>query len=142
VKRLLTVICVFILILSGCSAGRKEVCFKEHCFDAELAVTPKERARGLMFKKELGRDQGMLFIFESEEIRPFWMKNTLMPLDIIWMNKDKEVAFMKKDAQPCKDGPCPLVHPTKKSKYVLELKGGTADKIGLMIGDKLIFDVK
>ncbi len=141
-KRSLILIFASIVLLCGCGPGMKEVCFKENCFNAELAVTPKERARGLMFREELDADRGMLFIFDSEGIHPFWMKNTLIPLDIIWMDKDKEVVFIKRAAQPCRDGTCPLIHPTKKAKYVLEVNGGTAENIGLNVGDKLSFDVE
>ena len=64
---------------------------------------------GLMFRENMDSDRGMLFIFEKEGEYPFWMKNTLIPLDIIWINKDKEVVFISENAQPCEEGkPCLL----------------------------------
>lgn len=141
-KRLFTAMLVCALMLYGCGTAAKEVYFGDHRFEVELAVTPKQRARGLMFRKKLDEDKGMLFIFEEEGIHPFWMKNTFIPLDIIWADKNKKVVFIKRDAQPCKDGPCSLAHPTKKAKYVLEVNGGIAGRIGLGVGDSLAFDIK
>lgn len=74
----------------------KQICFQENCFEVELAITTEEITKGLMFRKELPQNKGMLFIFAKEGIRSFWMKNTLIPLDIIWLNKNKEVVFIKK----------------------------------------------
>ncbi|MCX5886806.1 MAG: DUF192 domain-containing protein [Proteobacteria bacterium] len=66
-------------ILFGCRDPQQpHVCINDHCFQVELAVTPDARARGLMFRKHLDKDRGMLFIFEEEDIHPFWMKNTLL----------------------------------------------------------------
>lgn len=144
-KRLSVLIAIFLLILQGCGrTGSDEytVCFGEHCFDVEVAFNARERARGMMFREDLDSDRGMLFIFEREGIYPFWMKNTLIPLDIIWLDTEKKVVFISKNTQPCGDGPCPLIHPTGKAKYVLELNSGMSEKIGLNITDTLSFDVK
>ncbi|MDD2665965.1 MAG: DUF192 domain-containing protein [Methanocellales archaeon] len=119
---------------------QNQVCIKGTCFYVELATTPDERARGLMFREHLDPDKGMLFIFEEEGVHPFWMKNTLIPLDIIWISEDKEVVFISKNTQPCEADICPSINPDKKAKYVLEVNGGVSDKIGLRVGDKaLIF---
>ena len=69
------------------------------------------------------------------------MKNTLIPLDIIWLSKEKEVVFIKKEAQPCGDGNCPIISPDKEAKYVLEIKGGVANEIGLKAGEVLVFEI-
>ena len=118
----------------------KVICFEKHCFSVEVALKNEERQRGLMFREFLGEKEGMLFIFEKEGIYPFWMKNTLLPLDIIWINESKEVVFISKNNQPCIENNCNLITPGKKAKYVLELNAGTADKINLKAGDKLIFN--
>jgi len=138
---------IFFLILkmilfSFHSKNQSKVCFKNNCFTVELAKTTQERALGLMFRKELDPDKGMLFIFENEGQYRFWMKNTFINLDIIWINKDKEVVSISKNIQPCKSDPCPVVSSDKKARYVLELNGGTADKIGLNVGDNAIFDTE
>ena len=120
---------------------KSRVCIGDNCFYVELVATPYERARGLMFRKHMDPDSGMLFIFEEEDEYPFWMKNTLIPLDMIWINKDREVVFIGKNVQPCESGICPMINPGKKAMYVLELNGGVSDKIGLSVGDKVTFDI-
>lgn len=117
-----------------------EVCFKNNCFKVELAVTPEEQKQGLMFRKNLKQNEGMLFVFKEEGEHPFWMKDTLIPLDIIWINQNKEVVFMSENTQPCSENHCASINPDKKAQYVLELKGGRVRDIGLKIGDKM--DIK
>ncbi len=94
-----------------------------------------------MFREHLEPDEGMLFVFEEEGVHPFWMKNTLIPLDIIWIDNDRSVVFVSKNTPPCEQEPCPTINPGKKAKYVLEVCGGTADRIGLKVGDRLVFQV-
>src|SRR3989344_7880186 len=72
-------------IISG-----SRVCFEEDCFFVEIADENAERMKGLMNRTSMDADRGMLFIWEEEEIYSFWMKDTLIPLDMIWLNKDKE----------------------------------------------------
>ncbi|MBN2120562.1 MAG: DUF192 domain-containing protein [Candidatus Omnitrophica bacterium] len=130
----------FLVYLAGCKDFKQNrVCFKNNCFNVELAVEPAERARGLMFRESLDYNKGMLFVFEDEREYPFWMKNTLIPLDIIWIDADKEVVFIKNNAEPCKSEACPSVYPGRIAKYVLELSSGVARDIGLKAGNKLIF---
>jgi len=133
----------FLTSAIGCNSSRQStVWFEKHCFYVELARTPEERARGLMFREHLDPDKGMLFIFDWEAVHPFWMKNTLIPLDIIWINRNGEVVFISKDTQPCEQEPCPTINPYRKAKYVLEVCGGTADNIGLAVGDKLTLHIR
>ena len=114
-----------------------QVCFDEKCFSVELARTSAEQVRGLMFRKELGQNQGMLFIYDQEKELPFWMKNTLIPLDIIWIDREQRVVFVKEMALPCVPDPCPLIDPKAKARYVWEIPGGRARAIGLKVGDQL-----
>jgi len=109
---------------------------RENCFSVEIAKTETQREKGLMDRKELDKDKGMLFIFEKEGIYPFWMKNTLIPLDIIWINSNNKVVFFSQNVQPCKSLICPSVVPSTKAKYVLEVNAGISEKIGLKIGDE------
>lgn len=123
-------------------AGDKEenrACFKDECFYMELAKTASEKNKGLMFRDSLAEDRGMLFIFESEGIYPFWMKNMKFPLDIIWLNGEKEVVFIAKGEKPCQNDFCPLIDPGKKATYVLEINAGLSDAIGLKIGEEVDF---
>ena len=118
-----------------------EVCFRNNCFSVEIAKTRISQANGLMFRRELAPESGMLFVFDDEASRSFWMKNTLIPLDMIFFNKDKEVVSIAKNVQPCETEECPRIKPTEKAKYVLELNANIADQIDLKIGDKLDFNL-
>lgn len=113
------------------------ICFKDNCFEVELALTSKQKEKGLMFRKDLSRDKGMLFVYNNEIISSFWMKNVNFPLDIIWISENKEVVFISKNTLPCLTENCPSIKPTEKAKYVLEIKGGISEEIGLKVGDKL-----
>ena len=117
-----------------------QVCFSSHCFNAEIADSLKTQKVGLMFRKTLKKDEGMMFIFPEENIYTFWMKNTLIPLDIIWMDQNKEVVFISENNQPCQSDPCPSIDPEVKAKYVLEINAGLSKEIGLSVGDKLEFN--
>ena len=117
------------------------VCFRDHCFDVELAVKPSEQRSGLMFREGLDLDKGILFIFKEEKEHSFWMKNTLIPLDIIWINSNKEIIFISENTLPCKEDSCPIILPIEKAKYVLEINGGMAKQINLILGDKIDFDI-
>ena len=113
------------------------VCFKDYCFSVELAITSRERSNGLMFRESLDPEKGMLFVFEKEGKHALWMKNTLISLDIIWINENKEIVFINENTQPCKEQPCPIIEPAENAKYVLEINGGISKKIGLIVGDKI-----
>ena len=130
----------FLIILPLQAAGKQnKVCFKEHCFTAELAKTTQEHAQGLMFRKQMDAGEGMLFIFPSEGAHPFWMKNTYIPLDIIWLDRNKEVVFIKEKAQPCREEKCPLIEPDRLASYVLEINAGWVEAMRIKIGDCLNF---
>ncbi len=115
------------------------VCFKSECFAVEIASNQEQRERGLMFREHLDQGNGMLFVFESEGDYPFWMKNTKIPLDMIWMNQNKYIVYITKNAQPCIKDPCQQINPGKNALYVLEVNAGTADSLGMKEGDKLNF---
>ena len=137
-------IAFFPLLVSalGCSTPKQSsVRFEKHRFLVELATTPDQRARGMMFRQNMDEDKGMLFIFDEEEVQPFWMKNTYIYLDIIWIDRSRKVVFISRNTPPCTEEPYHSINPGKKAMYVLELRGGTADKIGLDVGDELILDI-
>ena len=97
----------------------------------EIANTPKMRSLGLMYRKKLGEQEGMLFIFPDEEKRSFWMKNTYVPLDMIFISSDGKVLHIVKNAVPLTETPRKCDDP---AKYVLEIPGGMADKLGIVEG--------
>jgi uncharacterized protein len=103
----------------------------------DIADTTEERARGLMYKKSIPENYGMFFIFEQEQEQNFWMKNTLIPLDMVFFDRNYKVVKIAHDAQPCRKDPCMVYASDKPAKYVLEVNGGTADRLGLKEGDGL-----
>lgn len=105
-------------------------------FDIEIANTPQQIQRGLMYRKQMDENKGMLFIFEYEDFWKFWMKNTYIPLDIIYINKDKEIVDIKKNTTPLS---LKSLTPYEKSLYVLEINGGMCDKYKIKIGNKINF---
>ncbi|MFA5992328.1 MAG: DUF192 domain-containing protein [Candidatus Pacearchaeota archaeon] len=116
-----------------------KVCLKQTCFDVEMAKTPMERERGLMFRKNLSENSGMVFVFENEDKYGIWMKNMQIPIDIIWIGKDKKVVYVKENAQPCKNTFCEVYVPNTEALYVLELKAGTISERGIGGGDAVGF---
>ena len=106
---------------------------------AELAVTEEERAKGLMFRDKILPDQAMLFVFEKAGIHSFWMKNTLVSLDMLWLDDEKRIIHIEANVPPCREEPCPSYGPLRAARYVLELKGGVAAELGLKISDRVMF---
>ena len=104
----------------------------------EIADDPGERQQGLMHREHLDPDAGMLFLFENERKQSFWMKNTLIPLDIIFINNNYEIINIAK-AVPCKEDPCDHYPSSAPAKYVLEVNAGFAEEKGIMPGDKVEF---
>jgi len=104
---------------------------------AEIADTPQLWARGYMFRREVGKDEGMVFIFPEPSFHPFWMKNTLVPLDIVWMDDSRTIVHIEAEAPPCKADPCPSYGPLRLVSSVLEVRAGTAAAEGLKVGDRL-----
>jgi len=115
--------------------SQASLCIKGSCFSVEIVDTPEERARGLMFRESLAPESGMLFVFGQEGRQGFWMKNTLIPLDIIWMDGAGRVVYISRNAQPCGPASCPVIEPDAKASYVLEISGGMADRLGIAAGD-------
>jgi uncharacterized membrane protein (UPF0127 family) len=105
----------------------------------EIADTPDLRQRGLMFRKEMAPSEGMVFIFEEEGFYPFWMKNTLIPLDMVWLDSNRRVVSIAHSVPPCKADPCPNYAPTADALYVVELVSGFANQHNVKNGDVLEF---
>ena len=105
----------------------------------ELETTPYQWAKGLMFRENLVDDTGMLFVFPSEGTRTFWMKDTLIPIDIVFISKDLVVTDIKENFEPCPTSQfiCPTYSSKKLSQYVLEVNAGFVLKNIIKIGDKI-----
>jgi uncharacterized membrane protein (UPF0127 family) len=106
--------------------------------DIEIADDEYETQTGLMYRTELGENQGMLFIFPDVQMRSFYMKNTKIPLDIIYIDENKGIVSIQKNAKPYDERSLPSEAP---AKYVLEINAGLSDEWELAQGDKIIFEV-
>lgn len=106
-------------------------------FVAEIADTPERWQRGYMNRAEVGENEGMIFVFPYPEVHPFWMKNTLVPLDILWLDERLSIVHLEAMVPPCRKDPCPNYGPARKVRFVLELRGGTAARHGLKPGDPI-----
>jgi len=127
-----------LILINGCSLEIQKICFEENCFDVEVADSESERAKGLMNRTNLLEYKGMLFVFDFEGIYGVWMKDTLIPLDIIWINSNKEVVFIQENAQPCKEK-CEIYKNNQKALYVLEMNAGKAKELDIKIEDTAKF---
>ncbi|MFH0820710.1 MAG: DUF192 domain-containing protein [Candidatus Peregrinibacteria bacterium] len=112
----------------------------EHRLRVSLASTPDERAMGLMFVKKLSKNGGKLFIFDQPEVVSFWMKNTRIPLDMIFIGEDYKIKSIVHDVPPCPKGTeaCTTYPSTEPVKYVLEVEAGYAEKHQIQVGDELL----
>ncbi len=106
-------------------------------FPVELATDDASRQHGLMMRTALAPDHGMLFVFPHTGPQAFWMKNTLIPLDILYFDAERRLVSMQVDVPPCKADPCPTYPSDAPAIYVLELSAGTARRIGAQPGDVL-----
>lgn len=106
----------------------------------EIAADDETRAEGLMWRDQLRPGTGMLFFFPQDGEYSFWMKNTRIPLDIIWIDSTRRVAAVKFNVPPCEIENCPSYGPNATSRYVLEVAGGVAQAHGLKAGDQLKFE--
>lgn len=107
-----------------------QVCNDQECFTVELARTQAEQTYGLMNRTYMAETSGMVFVFDASAIHSFWMKNTLIPLDMLWINEKYTVVHII-TAQPCKTKSCPIYTPETSAKYVLEINAGMAAKYGI-----------
>ena len=138
-----TLLLLWFVVCIGCSKTKatRELYFVTSKGDtpviaAEIADTTSTRALGLMYRRELAHDQGMLFVFPSEDMRSFWMKNTYLELDIIYMDKKGEVVSIIHRARPLTETPRLSAAP---SQYVVEVAAGLAKKWGVDAGDSMRF---
>ena len=112
-----------------------QVCFGSECISVEIAETREERVQGLMFRQELGEREGMLFVFPTEGVYTFWMKNTFIPLTVIWVNNEFEVVDVQ-DAVPCTTNACKRYTPKASARYVVEVNSEFVRDL-IRVGDKV-----
>lgn len=107
---------------------------KAHRFKVEVAGTEEEQAKGLMFRTEMGADEGMIFPMDPPRGASFWMRNTVIPLDLIFVGPDGRISNIAANAIPYNETPLTSVGPVKA---VLELNGGRAAQLGIVAGDRV-----
>lgn len=105
---------------------------ESHFFEVEIATTPEEQAKGLMHRTSLGADEGMLFVYPSPVETAFWMKNTLIPLDMIFIDDQRKIVRITANTRPMSLTPRPAPSPVIG---VLEINGGRAAELGIQVGD-------
>ena len=147
-KKFVVILLVFMLVfLANCAKISEEI-QKEIFIDngeglirinAEIADDNHERMNGLMFRENLEENSGMLFIFENEEMQTFWMKNTMIPLDIIFIGNNFEIVDIK-SAEPCSKDPCKLYASSGPARYILEVNAGFAADNKINVDDMLILN--
>ncbi|GAB2765211.1 hypothetical protein GCM10027275_03140 [Rhabdobacter roseus] len=113
------------------SAGKKIL-----TIDVEIAENEAERAKGLMYRPYLPDSVGMLFVFERADPHSFWMKNTAMPLDIIYVGADKKIISIQKNTTPYSEQSLPSFG---DAQYVVEVNAGFTDRQGIKVGDSILF---
>ncbi|MEX0924228.1 MAG: DUF192 domain-containing protein [Rhodovibrionaceae bacterium] len=140
------VILLFAIALAGVALAQ-EISFSEstleietaegerHRFDIELAVTAQQRSLGLMFRKDLAADAGMLFIYPRPQVITMWMQNTPLPLDMIFIGQDNRIAKIVERTIPYSTA---TISSGQTVKAVLEVNGGAAERLGFEVGDRVI----
>jgi len=143
-RRIVLIWTLLFLFPVACDAGLTSVQIvspdgkPRQTFKAELALTPAVQEQGLMFRKELGADRGMLFVFPENTHTAFWMKNTLIPLDMVFIGSDRHIVSIVENATPQTTTPREAAGPYQ---YVLEIEGGRSQALGIQAGDKVDFDL-
>jgi uncharacterized membrane protein (UPF0127 family) len=132
------------LSLAGLLAGNGRfvtIYIQDKPFWAEIADTPDAHRRGLMFRRQIKDNYAMLFVFADEDYRSFWMKNTWITLDILFLNRQGQIVDMALSVPPCAGDPCPGYDSKFPARYVLEIRGGLAKKMKLQVGDKIYLPI-
>ncbi len=106
-------------------------------YEVEVADTDLKRKIGLMNRTSLAANAGMLFVFPVQGQVNFWMKNTLIPLDMIFINANRQIVHIVENVQPCQVSDCPIVNSKADARYVVELNAGKAKEMGILPGDKV-----
>jgi uncharacterized membrane protein (UPF0127 family) len=141
--RAMTLITVIYTLVSGCDAAESQsdstviiaTRNARHTFTVELARTAEEMQRGLMFRTSLAADHGMLFLYADDQPVSFWMKNTFIPLDLLFIDRQGTILRIAQRAVPQSTALIPSGEPVRA---VLEVNGGTAGRLGIAVGDRVL----
>ncbi len=124
-------------LLAACEATEPWVEVNGKRFYVEIADDDASRTQGLMFRDHLADNRGMFFIFRREEPRSFWMRNTRIPLDIIYLDRDLRVVSISANTPPCRTRQCPSYPSRGPAQYVLEINAGQAEALELKRGETI-----
>lgn len=133
--KLLLILCLFLPAPAWAATETLRFQGLEHVVKAELALTQEEQSRGLMYRRQLGGDEGMLFLFPAPRRISMWMKNTLIPLDIVFIDESGTVVNIKENALP---GSLEKISSGQPVLAVLEIPGGSAHKKNIIVGTKIL----
>ena len=138
---LVTALFTLISITSSCGAEPRVVIStregRESVFQVEVADTPAKRELGLQYRRELAADRGMIFLFSAPSVQAFWMKNTPLPLDMIFIGSDRKIVGIVEQTVPFSLDSRSVGRP---SQFVLEINGGLAKRHGIKAGDAVRFE--
>jgi uncharacterized membrane protein (UPF0127 family) len=124
------------IALPACAKG-PSVELKGQRFSIEIAETDAAREHGLMDRESMPQDHGMLFVFQDDQPRAFWMKNCKFPQDMLFFDADRKLISIQHDVPACTADPCPRYSSGAPARYVLELNAGQARKLGVAPGDEM-----
>lgn len=125
-----------ILFASSTSLLTIKTAEKNISFNVEVAKTPTEQSYGLMNRKNLAKNAGMLFVYDNASELSFWMKNTLIPLDIIFVDASKKIVDIQ-TMTPCHEVTCPIYHSKKPAQYALEINAGLSRQYNISTGNRV-----
>ena len=108
-----------------------------HSFEIEIATNDEQRARGLMFRNEMAADAGMLFLYRRDRVLTMWMANTYLPLDMLFVGSDGRIVHIAENTIPLSRT---TISSRKRARAVLELNAGTARRLGINAGDRIVYD--
>jgi uncharacterized membrane protein (UPF0127 family) len=126
-----------VTLVQACAAKGPAVELDGHAYSIEIADTDATREHGLMDRTQMDADHGMLFVFQDDAPRAFWMKNTKIALDMLFFDAERRLVSVQHDVPPCTADPCPPYSSGAPARYVLELNGGQAKTLGLTSGDEM-----
>lgn len=106
---------------------------------AEVLTTDEERQMGVMFRDNLPKDRGLLFVFDEADFHGFWMKNCKFRIDIVWLDDERRVVHVAEKVPPCRRDPCPSYLPLRRARYVVEINAGQARREKAVVGAQVEF---
>jgi uncharacterized membrane protein (UPF0127 family) len=124
-------------IIQGCAAKGPSVQINGQTYTTEVAEDDATREHGLMERASMPADHSMLFVFQDDKPRAFWMKNCKFAQDMLFFDAERKLISVQRNVPPCVSDPCPSYSSGAPARYVLELNAGQADKLGVHPGDEL-----